>query len=90
MRKEVLRYFERATDEFFDLADDIIDRIDEDDFINGDSYEAVWEAIDNGVIYYDDQWEILKHYCNPTDADWDYAIEEFANDIADIAQEIFG
>ena len=88
MRKEVVRYFERATDDFFDLVDDIIDRIDEDDFIS-DSYEAVWEAIDNGVIYYDDQWEILKHYCDPKNADWDYAIEEFANDIADIAQEVF-
>lgn len=90
MRREVIRYFERGTDNFFDIADDIIDRIDEDDFINEDSYDAVSKAVDEGLIYTNDQWEVLKHYCNPSDADFDYAIEEFINDIVNIAEEIFG
>ena len=85
MRRDIAEYFDfRGTDAFFDLVEDIIDRIDEDDFFD-DRLEAVWDAIDSGLIYYDDQWEVLKHYCTPFDANWEDAIEEFANDVVNVA-----
>ena len=55
-----------------------------------DLNEAIFEAIDEGLIYYADQWKVLEHYCTPQDANWDTAIEEFTNDIYVLADDIIG
>lgn len=86
--KAVIRYFDyRGTDSFFDLVTDLIDRIDEEDFAE-DEYEAIWQAIDEGLIYTEDQWEVLKHYCTPAEANFDEALEYLAQDIANIVGDI--
>lgn len=51
-------------------------------------YDAVSDAIDAALIYYDEQWEILKQYCLPEDANLIDAIDMFTNEIYDIIKEV--
>ena len=46
--------------------------------------EELQQAIDDSLIYYDDQWEIMKHYQLPQDANFDEAMEEFYEDLVEI------
>lgn len=46
--------------------------------------EELLNSINNNLIYYDDQWEIMKHYQNPEEANFNEAMEEFYNDLAEI------
>ena len=46
--------------------------------------EDLQQAIDDSLIYYDDQWEIMKHYQLPQEANFDEAMEEFYNDLVEI------
>lgn len=46
--------------------------------------EELWQAIDDSLIYYDDQWEIMKYYQNPEEANFNEAMEEFYNDLVEI------
>ena len=46
--------------------------------------EELQQAIDDEIIYYDDQWEIMKHYQNPEKANFNEAMEEFYNDLVEI------
>lgn len=66
-----------------DLVMDIINRMDGDY-----SDDSITSAIDNGIMYYSQQWIILQHYCNPQDANWNTAIEYFLNDIYSIVTDI--
>lgn len=66
-----------------DLVMDIINRMDGDY-----SNDNVYQAIDNGIIYYHQQWTILEHYCNPQDANWNIAFEDFLNDICGIVAAV--
>lgn len=79
---------ERSTDAFLDIAADIVDRVNFDNITEDDAYEEVWQAIDDGLIYSEDQWEVMKHYQSPDEANWESAIEEFSSDIASIVEEI--
>lgn len=53
-------------------------RIDE---LSEDVYEDVWQAMDEGMIYTEDQWDMLKYYCTPSNADFNSAWEDFENDL---------
>lgn len=46
--------------------------------------EELQQAIDDEIIYYDDQWEIMKYYQNPEEANFNEAMEEFYNDLVEI------
>lgn len=46
--------------------------------------EELQQAIDDSLIYYDDQWEIMRHYQNPEEANFNEAMEEFYEDLAEI------
>ena len=46
--------------------------------------EELWQAMDDTLIYYDDQWEIMKQYQNPEEANFNEAMEEFYNDLVEI------
>ena len=84
-------HFDYSTDfEFLDVVADILERAvdnyegsDDDDLDN-----AVFEAIDEGLIYYSDQWKVLEHYMNPQEANWDEAVEMLNGDIYTLASEI--
>ena len=60
------------------IAEIIIERME------APTEEELQQAIDDSLIYYDDQWEIMKHYQNPEEANFNEAIEEFYEDLAEI------
>lgn len=69
-RDIIYNHFEFSTDDkFLDLVADLVDRVE--DFTNE---QEIWEAVDSGMIYTDDQWTAYKHYCqmgDPADNMWE-------------------
>lgn len=77
--------------EFVYLVDDLVSRaIDYDiDEINEDNVdEYVKQAMDDGLIYYDDEWLMLKAYCNPKKANYNDAYDELYTDLVNIITNI--
>lgn len=74
--------FPGASWEFLKIAEDIADRVEDPK----DS-ESILQAIDEGLIYTRDQWEVLAYYCTPSDANLDYAMEQFANDLIALMED---
>lgn len=69
-------------DSIQDIADLIYLRIDEDEVNDSnDLYDAIIDALNDEVIYYNQQWTILEFYCLPQDANWNDAIELFIDDL---------
>lgn len=62
------------------LAENILDRIDVDD-VKDDAYEALYQAMDDGMIYTKDQWTMIEYYCTPQDANYNTAWEAFEGDL---------
>lgn len=62
---------------------DVLDRMEE-------PYDDVemYDALDIALMYYDDQWSILKEYCTPMEANWEYAIQAFIDDLFTILEAI--
>lgn len=60
------------------IAESIIERME------APTEEELWQAMDDTLIYYDDQWEIMKYYQNPKEANFNEAMEEFYNDLVEI------
>lgn len=60
-----------------ELIYDVIDRIDD---INND--DELIDSINDTIIYYDDQWDIMRHYFygEPEKANFNDAMDEFYND----------
>lgn len=50
--------------------------------------EDLNQSIDDTLIYYCDQWEIMKHYQNPQEANFYEAMDEFYNDLLDILYKV--
>lgn len=58
----------------------------EDETFNDESdlYDRLWDFIDNDMMYYDDQWALLKEYFTPDDIPVDalmIAFESLQSDI---------
>lgn len=56
-------------------------------------YEGCWddalmEELDNSLIYYEEQWEILKEYSTPMTANWDEAMKLYLDDIYSCINEL--
>lgn len=60
------------------IAESIIERME------APTEEELLNSINDSLIYYDDQWEIMKHYQLPHEANFDAAMEEFYNDLVEI------
>ena len=67
------------------LAEDVFDRFFSCDIedIEADPYDLLYSCIDDALMYYDDQWTVLESYCNPTEANWEVAIDEFTSDLTE-------
>ena len=82
----IAEYFDYDSDfEFLDVVASILGRVDdfEDD-------EDIYQAIDDELIYYYDQWRVLEHYCTPQDANWEVAFESLVSDVFSICSQING
>lgn len=73
-------YNEFGYNDMAGLAENILDRIDVDD-VKEDAYEALYQAMDVGMIYTKDQWTMIEYYCTPQDADFNTAWENFESDL---------
>lgn len=70
--------FEKARDLAYDFVEDWNNGVYNYDY---DWEEILPSEIDNSLMYYSDQWEILENYCSPTDANWEYALERYIDDV---------
>ena len=68
---------------FFELVTSLVERVD-----NYSDDEDIWSSLDEGLIYYNDQWTVLEYYCTPQDASWDEAFEALYNDVYSICQDL--
>lgn len=60
-RRAVARHFNyRGSDAFMDVIDDLVERAMDTD--SDDIDEAISQAIDDGLIYNKDIWEVREHY----------------------------
>lgn len=69
-----------------DIASDIVDYLNNGEY--NDLDQAIIEEVDRFLIYYDDQWELLKAYCTPENCDLNYAIECLVNDLYFLIREV--
>lgn len=81
------RHFNYSVDfEFLDIVAIILDRID----FEGDLEDEIDVAIDDSLIYIEDQWTVAKFYASsPADLDWDEVLlNGLSVDIHILAEEI--
>lgn len=66
------------------LAEHIFeDMLGYDDMDDDNMTDYLYDSINDNLIYYDDMWNVLKCYCSPEEADWNYAVDEFTNELLD-------
>ena len=76
------------TDAYIDLMLDLVDRAKS--MIEIDEYEfneAINQAIDDGMIYTDDQWTAYRHYCDMGD-DPQIMWDGLFNDLYSIVEKV--
>ena len=66
------------------IADDIVTRVDFDNINEDNLWDELLSAMDDSLIYTEDQWSIIKFYCSPSNANFSYAMEEFENELYNI------
>ena len=69
-----------------DIASEILDRASDDDREDVDASDKVVDALNDSLIYYNDQWEIMRAYQSPTEANFQNALEEFLNDLLSVVE----
>jgi len=83
-----------------DIRTDLLERaqceIDEQINYSGtyDASEAIWNALDSGLIYYRDQWAAIERYCSISDL-WDLVgaqvveaiVDDLARDVEDYGDD---
>lgn len=80
------RHFNYSVDfEFLDIIALILDRID----FEGDLEDEIDVAINDSLIYIEDQWTVAKFYApSPADLDWNEVLNDLSNDIHELAEKI--
>lgn len=84
----VSKHFQWLESDFFETACDALGRISKEDW-EADAADAVRDALSNALIYTDDEWAVLKHYCLPRAASMVQAEEAFFDDLYSMASELF-
>lgn len=88
IRKAVGKHFDYSLEENFqDVVEGIVSRtLDTYEGNEDELYEAIFGAIDDGLIYTKDQWTVLEHYYTPSEANFQEAIEQLENDVYEIVK----
>lgn len=71
------------TDDFEEVMFNIISRIDD-----YSSEEDIYQAIDDELIYDDDQWTVMKHYQRPSEANFNEALDALTSDVLTICDDL--
>ena len=66
-------------------AKDIVEYLNNGEYTDLDT--AIADELDRILIYYDDQWELIKTYQTPQEANYDAAVEMFMNELYSIIDE---
>lgn len=85
MKKYTFNYNANKCDLANDIAETVVNELNEGNYSNLE--DSIFCEIDSHTIYYDDQWKVLKTYCEPCNADYNYAIECLFNDIYALIEE---
>lgn len=91
IRSAIGKHFDYSVSfELVDIIENVINRIDGIlDILDDDELsDAINYAIDDELIYTEDQWNIMKQYQSPQDADWNEAIDEFYNDVYAVVNDL--
>lgn len=72
----------------YNIMSDLLDRVEDEEIGKADPFDLAIDAIDNGLIYTDDIWEVMKYYQTPQDANQAQAIENLTEDLAKIIEEL--
>lgn len=81
----------RINDDFKELVDDILDRINFDEYLdNRDNfYELLLQDINDSYFIYDEyQWAMMMQYQNPQDANFNEAFDLFVGDMVELIENI--
>lgn len=81
----------RINDDFRDLVNDILDRIDFDEYLDNrdDFYELLIEDIDQSYFIYGEyQWAMMMQYQSPQDANFNEAFDLFVGDMLTLIDSI--
>ena len=62
------------------IAYDVVDRMNDGEYDHEDLDQCVFDEMDRKLIY-DDQWQIMKEYQTPQEANFDEAVESLQNDV---------
>lgn len=85
-------YFDYNLDfEFLDIVAFILDGLDEEEIKNTDDeelYDYAFSMIENSLVYYDDQWKVMKFYQMPSEANLDLALDSLTRDIEKLLEKI--
>lgn len=76
-------------DDFYELIKDIVERAwyyVEEDTTEDDLWDIVYRAMDDGMMYTENQWTMLKEYCEPQNVDFDDAWSSMESDVFEIIQ----
>jgi len=85
MKKFVLNYDEKNNDLAVSIAEKIVDCLNDGDC--SDFETALYDELDLALMYYEDQWELLKTYQAPKNANYDDAIEMLVAEIHSVIEE---
>ncbi len=86
IRRAIFRVHDIMEDTYTQVVADITSRA-LDNNPEEDVYEAVNKAIDEGLIYYNDEWAVIEHYTTPKDIDSDTyynAIQQLSEDVIEV------
>ena len=72
----------------YNIMSDLLDRVEDEEIGKADPIDLAIDAIDNGLIYTDDIWEVMKYYQTPQDANQAQATENLTEDLAKIIEEL--
>lgn len=74
-------------DEIRNIAEAIIDRAEGyAEESQDDAYDSIVDALNDELINTVDQWEVMKAYQSPENANFNEALDEFINDLNDCVE----
>ncbi len=86
MKKYTVKYdYEKNNSFAIITAEEIVDYLNNEEYDDLDT--AIMEEVDRKLIYYDDQWEMMRTYQTPQNANYNIALEMFVEELYSIIEE---
>lgn len=89
IRRAIFKVHDIMEDTYTSVLADIVSRALDSDV--EDVYDAVVTAVDEGLIYYNDEWAVIEHYTSPKDINdntYSEAIENLIDDAVKVVEFI--